>query len=220
MKLHIPKQNAPTTTSTPGDPQQLKKLLSTLPNSNMGELTKQIFQILRDLNRQTMPCKHRLENLEMLRPPTHEIFNNLKKYFINRTLPLSEKSQKIINLNQSILQELVYGYEIIAYQSANEIDTKIDDKTLSTSICRAINYLSEILLHCYEVYQPCPKNLWRDTHQLYLFAESKNLTDNIVIDKEREFEKTTIENSYKQILLFTLAQPVTLRQSDSDRIYK
>ena len=35
-------------------------------------------------------------------------FDNLKKYFINRTLPLPEKSQKIVNLNQSILQELVH----------------------------------------------------------------------------------------------------------------
>jgi len=220
MKLNLPAQNAPTATSTPSNPRQLKKLLSTLPNSNMGELTKQTFQILRDLNRQTMPNKHRLENLEMLRLLAHEIFNNLKKYFINRTLPLPEKSQKIINLNQSILQELVYGYEIIADESANKIDSKIDDKTLSIAICRAINYLSEMLLHYCEVYQPCPKNLWHDTHQLYLFAESKNLVDNIVIDKERETEKTTIGNSYKQILLFTLAQPVTLRQSDSHRVFK
>ena len=220
MKLNIPQQKSPTATSTPGDPQQLKKLLSTLSHSNMGELTKQIFQMLCDLNRQTMPCKSRLKDLEMLRPLTHEIFNNLKKYFINRTLPLSEKNQKIINLNQSILQELVYGYEIIVDKAANEIDSKVDDETLSTAICRAINYLSEMLLHCYKAYQPCPKNLWHDTHQLYLFAESKNLSDNIVNDKVSEFEQTTITNSYKQILLFALAQPVTLRQSASDRVYK
>jgi len=220
MKLNIPKQKSPTATSTPGDPQQLKKLLSALTHSNMGELTKQIFQMLRDLNRQTMPCKNRLEDLEILRPLTHEIFKNLNKHFKNRTLPLSEKSQKIINLNQSILQELVYGYEIIADEVANEDETKVDDKMLGTAIYRAINYQSEILLHCYEVYQPCPKNLWHDTHQLYQFAESKNLVDDIIIDKEREFEKTTIANSYKQILLFTLAHPVSLRQSDSERIYK
>ena len=96
MKLNLPEQNTPTATSTPSNPRKLKKLLSVLPNSNMGELTKQTFQILRDLNRQTMPSKHRLENLEMLRVPAHEIFNNLKKYFINRTLPLPEKSQKIV----------------------------------------------------------------------------------------------------------------------------
>ena len=220
MKLNIPEQIAPTANATPNHPRKLKKVISALPNTNMGELTRQTYLILRDLNRQTMPNKYRLENLEMLRILTRNIFNNLKKYFINRTLPLPDKSQKIVNLNQSLLQELVYGYEIIAYEAANEIDTKIDDKTLSIAICRAINYLSEMLLRSSEVYAHCPKNLWHDVHQLYIFAESKNLTDNIVVDTEKKPEKITIENSYKQILLFILARPTALRQRDSERIYK
>ncbi len=219
MRLNLPVQNAPTADSSPSNPRKLKKVLSTLPNANMGELTKQTFQILRDQNRQTMQNKHRLENLEMLREQARNIFNNLKKYFINRTLPLPEKSQKIVNLNQSILRELVTGYEIIIYESANDIDTKIDDKTLSIAVCRATKYLAEMFLRSSEVYAPCPKNLWFDVHQLYIFAESKSLTNTTVIDKENEQEKTTIENCYKQILLFALARPITLRQSDSERVF-
>lgn len=219
MKLNLPERSKPMADAVPNHPRKLKKILSTLPNTNMGELTKQTYQILRELNRQTMPNKHRLENLEMLRVLTRDIFKNLNKYFINRTLPLPEKSQKIVNLNQSILRELIYGYEIIAYESAEKIDTRIDDKTLSTAICRAINYLSEMLLRSSEIYAPCPKNLWYETHQLYLYAESKNITDNIVIDQEKQPEKTTIENSYKQILLFSLARPIALRQRDSERVY-
>jgi len=220
MKLNIPEQKAPSADATPNQPRKLKKVLSALPNSNMGELTKQTFLILRDLNRQTMPNKQRLENLEMIRVLARNIFDNLKKYFINRTLPLPDKSQKIVNLNQSILQELIYGYEIIAYEAANKIDTKIDDKTLSIAICRAINYLSEMLLRSCEVYEPCHKNLWLDVHQLYVFAESKAITEKTVIDKEREPEKLTIENSYKQMLLFFLARPIALRQRDNERVFK
>ncbi len=219
MKLNLPDRNAPTADSSPSNPRKLKKVLSALPNANMGELTRQIFQILRDQNRQLMPNKHRLENLEMLREPARNIFNNLKKYFINRTLPLPDKSQKIVNLNQSVLRELINGYEIIAYEAANNIDTNIDNETLSIAICRAINYLSENLLRSSEVYAPCPKNLWLDVHQLYAFAESRNLTANIIADEENKQEKITIENSYKQILLFALAHPITLRQSDSERVF-
>jgi hypothetical protein len=219
MKLNIPEQKAPSADATPSHPRKLKKVLSALPNTNMGELTKQTFLILRDLNRQTMPNKHRLEDLEMLRVLTREIFNNLKKYFINRTLPLPDKSQKIVNLNQSLLQELVYGYEIIAYESANNIDAKIDDKTLSTAICRAINYLSEMLLRSCEVYEPCPKNLWLDVHQLYAFAESKGLTETVIHGGDKKQNKSTIENSYKQVLLFALARPIALRQRDSERVF-
>lgn len=219
MKLHIPEQNTAAKSATPSHPRKLKKVLSTLPNSNMGELTKQTYFILRDLNRQTMPNKHRLEDLEMIRVLARNIFNNLKKYFINRTLPLPDKSRKIVNLNQSILQELIYGYEIIAYEAANKIDNQIDSKTLSIAICRAINYQSEMLLRSSEVYEPCPANLWQDTHQLYMLAESRKLTAKTVLNNELEQGKTTIEDSYKQILLFTLARPIALRQRDSERIY-
>jgi len=220
MKLNIPEQKAPAADAIPSQPRKLKKVLSALPNSNMGELTKQTYLILRDLNRQTMPSKQRLENLEMLRGLAREIFINLKKYFINRTLPLPEKSQKIVNLNQSMLQELIYGYEIIAYEAANKTDTKIDNKTLSIAICRAINYLSEKLLRSSEIYEPCPPNLWQDVHQLYAFAESKEITEIVVTDNEKETKKLTIENSYKQILLFSLARPIALRQRDSERVFK
>ena len=220
MKFKIPQQNAATKESSPSNPRKLKKVLSTLPNTNMGELTKQTFHILRDQNRQVMPNKDRLENLEMIRVLTRGIFNNLKKYFINRTLPLPDKSQKIINLNQSILLELILGYKIIASEASNESGDKINDKTLAIAICRAINYLSEMLLRASEIYEPCPKNLWRDAHQLYVLAETNKLLDVVVHDQERETEKTTIANSYKQILLFALARPTALRQSDNDRIYK
>ncbi|NOQ89826.1 MAG: hypothetical protein GQ549_02660, partial [Gammaproteobacteria bacterium] len=146
MKLNIPEQKAPSAGATPCQPRKLKKVLAALPNTNMGELTKQTFLILRDLNRQTMPGKQRLEDLEMIRVQTRNIFDNLKKYFINRTLPLPDKSQKIVNLNQSILQELIHGYEIIIHDADNKIDTRIDDKMLSIAACRALNHLSEMLL--------------------------------------------------------------------------
>ena len=219
MKLRLPEQIAPAADATPNNPRKLKKVLSELPNSNMGELTRQTFIILRDLNRQTMPNKHRLENLEMIRVLTRDIFNNLKKYFINRTLPLPEKSQKIVNLNQSILQELIHGYEIIAYEASNKIDSSVDDKTLSIAICRSLNYLSEMLLRSSEVYESCPKSLWFDAHQLFEFAESRKITSKVVADKNSEHKKTTIENSYKQLLLFILARPTALRQRDSERVF-
>jgi len=220
MRLNLPEQNAPTADSSPSNPRKLKKVLSALPNANMGEFTRQTFSILRDQNHQAMPNKHRLENLETLRELARNIFDNLKKYFVNRSLPLSDKSQKIVTLNQSILRELINGYEIIAYEAANNIDTNIDDKTLSIAICRAIKYLSEMFLRSSEVYSPCKKNLWLDAHQLYAFAERKNLTTTIVIDEENNQENTTIEKCYKQILLFALARPITLRQSDSERVFK
>lgn len=96
MKLNLPEQKAPIEGATPNHPRKLKKVLSALPNTNMGELTKQTYIILRDLNRQTMPNKYRLENLEMLRALTRSIFHNLKSILSIAPYPYPIKARKLL----------------------------------------------------------------------------------------------------------------------------
>ena len=220
MKLHIPEQSAPTKDATPQHPRKLKKWLASLPHANMGEMTRQIYSAMRDLNRQTMPNKYRIENMELMREPVRNIFLNLEKHFINRTLPLPEKSQKIVNLNQSLLQEVSFGYKIIVYEAASGKDRKIDTKTQNIAILRAIRYMSELLLRASEIYQSYPAGTWHDIHQMYAYAERCGFHNKQIPDSEYEQKKATIEDYYKQVMLFALARPTALRQSDSERVYK
>lgn len=219
MKLHIPERKTPAKNAFHNHPRKVKKWLSDLPSANMGELTRQIFSSIRELNRQTMPNKHRLENMEMLRSHSREIFNYLKKYFINRTLPLPEKSRKIINLNLSLLQEMAHGYKVIVFEAANEIDTKVDDKTKAIAMCRATRYQSELLLRASEIYAETPKGLWYDIHQMYAYAARTGLQDKAIPDNEHPKGEATVEDYYKQVMLFSLARPIALRQSDTERLY-
>ena len=219
MKLHIPQQQAAAKGATPQHPRKLKKWLAGLPHANMGEMTRLIFSAVRDLNRQTMPNKYRIEDLELLRETVRNIFNNLEKHFINRTLPLPEKSQKIVNLNQALLQEISYGYKIIVFEAANGIDKKIDVKAQNLAILRAIRYMSELLLRASEIYEPCPAGTWYDIHQMYSYAEQRGFHTKVIPDAEYELKKASIEDYYKQVMLFALARPTALRQSDTERVY-
>jgi len=166
-----------------------------------------------------MPNKYRIEDLELLRETVRNIFNNLEKHFINRTLPLPEKSQKIVNLNQALLQEISYGYKIIVFEAANGTDKKIDVKTQNLAILRAIRYMSELLLRASEIYEPCPAGTWYDIHQMYTYAEQRGFHTKVIPDAEYELKKASIEDYYKQVMLFSLARPIALRQSDTERLY-
>jgi cyclic-di-GMP-binding protein len=219
MKLRIPEQSEAASSAFPGQPRKVKKWLTELPTTNMGEMTRRIYTALRDLNRQKIPSKTRLEIMEMTRGSCRMIFNNLNKYFINRTLPLPEKSQKIVNLNQSMLQELSYGYKIMVSDAANGRDSKLDGKSQCIAIARSIRYMSEMLLRASEIYQPYPAATWSDIHQMYLYAESNSLQDIPVADEEYDANHASIADLYKQVLLFALARPISLRQSDSERVY-
>jgi len=219
MKLRIPEQSDSKESTYPTHPRKLKKWLTDLPQANMGEITRHIFAVVREINRKKIPAKHRLEIMEMLRSPSRSILDNLKKYFINRTFPLPEKSKKIVNLNQSLLQEMALGYKIIAQQAAGSTE-KVDNKSQAIAIARTIQYQSELLLRASEIYASIPSNIWHDSHQLFAYAVDKKLHRKTISDDENPNKKTTIEDIYKQMLLFSLSRPTAMRQSDSDRVYK
>ena len=219
LKLHIPEQKKPAEDAFASHPRKLKKWLAELPHANMGEMTRQLYSALRDLNRQMMPGKHRLEDMEMLRDPLRNIFNNLEKHFINRTLPLPEKSQKIVYLNLSLLQEISYGYKIIVYDAANAIDKRVDTKSQSIAVLRALRYMSELLLRSSEIYEPYPVGIWYDLHQMYNYAAQNGFHTKLLPDVEYIHTKASIEDYYKQVMLFALARPIAMRQSDTVRVY-
>jgi len=219
MKLNIPEQLATDKDDFPNHPRKLKKWLASLKQANMGDYSRQIYNGILQLNRQKMPVKYRMEDMEMVREHARHIFDQLHKYFINRTLPLPEKSLKIINLNQAILSEMATGYKIIIFEAANGLN-KIENKTLFTASERALHYLSEILLRASQVYANPPKGTWSDVHKIYAYAEYKKIHQKEIKDPEAIKKLASVENIYKQILLFSLARPNALRQSDSERVYK
>ena len=218
MKLHIPEQIKPTADAFVSQPEQFNHWLADLPQTSMGELTRNVFNALCEHNKQVMSDDDRFDNLEMLREPLREIFNNLKKHFTNRTLPLPEKSQKIVNLNQSLLREVAIGYKILIANIANDENDNKD--MISTAICRAIRYQSELLLRASEVYAQSPAGTWLDLHTIYDYADKIGVTKNTINDSESESETATIEDYYKQILLFALARPIALRQRDTELMYR
>jgi hypothetical protein len=219
MKLYIPEQIPPGKDDFPNHPRKVKKWLNGLKQANMGEYTRQIYNGIMQLNRQAMPAKYRLENMELTREAARYIFTQLQKHFVNRTLPLPDKSLKIVNLNQAILSEMAIGYKIIIFEAANDLN-KVDGKSLLIASERALHYLSELALRCSQVYTEFPRGTWWDIHHIYALAEKKGLQQKKIKDPEARQKSLSIEDLYKQILLFALARPNSLRQSDAERVYR
>ena len=219
MKLNVPEQTTPGKDDFPNHPRKVKKWLEGLKRANMGDFTRQIYNGLLVLNRQAMSPKFRLENMETLREPTRHIFNQLQKHFINRTLPLPERSQKITHLNQALLNEMAIGYKILIFEASNNL-AKVDSKSLLVACERSLHYYSELLLRSSQIYSELPKGVWWDIHRIYGYAEIKKIHKKGLKDPELSAREITPEDYYKQILLFSLARPNSLRQSDAERLFK
>lgn len=219
MKLHVPQQVEPDKDDFPNHPRKVKKWLSSLQKANMGEYARQIYNALLKLNRQAMPPKYRIENMEELRQPVRHIFDHLHKHFVNRTLPLPDKSLKIVTLNQALLQEIITGYKALIFEASNNIN-KLDSKQLLLAGERSLHYYSELQLRSSQIYMDMPEGSWWDIHHIYAYLESKDLHTKKIKDHEVGQQVTTVEQLYKELMLFALCRPNALRQSDAERVYR
>lgn len=219
MKLHIPNQTAPVKGAFPNHPRKVRKWLSLLPRASMGDMTRQIYNALVDLNRQDMPPKYRFENMELFQEPIQLILSHLHKHFINRSLPLPEKSLKIINLNQALLKEISHGYKIMIFEVANGI-AKLDEKSLTLSAYRTISISAQLILRASQIYADVPRGTWWDLHHIYQFICGKGWQTKAIKLPEKDKSSVTVEQAYKKLLLFSLARPHALRHSETERVFK
>jgi hypothetical protein len=109
------------------------------------------------------------------------------------------------------------GYKLLV--AALDRDTNADPQ-LATPMQRAIRYLSESLIGSYQIYTPHWEGVWTDLHTLYALAAKHGFQAHQEIDTTLQKPAlTTVENTYKQILLLSLAGPYRLRQGEIRLVY-
>ena len=198
---------------------QAKSWVQDLPLTNMGEVTRVLYQSLVALNQHPLPPTTRIEITEVLLPYVNIALENLDRHFSTRSFPLPERSQKVFDLKQALQLELAGSYQLAAL----DMLTRGGDsqKRLTIAIGRAIRYMGRTLVNSYGVYVKCKPNIWHDVHHLYLLAcENKVQDKTIPKSSDGKADPFTIESYYKLFNLVALGVPNSLRQGEIDRLEK
>ncbi len=198
---------------------QAKNWVQDLPLTNMGEVTRVLYQSLVALNQHPLAPAVRIEITEVLLPYVNIALENLDRHFSTRSFPLPERSQKVFDLKQALQLELAGSYQLAAL----DMLTRGGDsqKRLTVAIGRAIRYMGRTLVNSYGIYVKSKPNIWHDIHHLYLLA-CENLVHQKPIPESLDgrSEPFTIESYYKLINLVALGVPNSLRQGEIDRLEK
>lgn len=190
-----------------------------LPLTNAGETARLIFNILVKLNCHTVPIKNRIKILEVFRPTIGCLLKATRKHFFGSNIPISEKNRAVAHLACALQEEMANGYKIVIMNSLNQKNSHPDPKVQTMIAHRALYYLSGILLTSYQTYMSPPKGVWRDTHQVFCYAEQFNLLHNTINDAENDLTPwSSILDTYKQIALFALADPYHLSQHEMEKL--
>jgi len=190
-----------------------KSWVASLPLTDMGATTKQLFSGLSTLNHETVSPQIRIDVTEIILPYIKMVLENLDRHFLSRSFPLPERSQKIFDLKKALLMETAGSYQLAALEMLT--NNAVSKKKLLLAIGRAVTYMAHVLVNGYEVYVKTDKSLWNDIHHLYLLAY-ENDVHNIVVPSKDDIhgDAISIEDQYKLINLIALSAPNTLYQGE------
>lgn len=199
----------------------LDQWLEALPSANYGLSVQLVYDLLVEFNKIEMDACFRLDALEVLRPSFLGIQEYLRSRLTASGFPKSEDHKKIFKVLISVQREFAISYWIAAKERTKKNIGWLKGKEITLAVQRVMRCLSEIIVSCYLLKVPVPGWVWIDVHSLFRLSETISKSTVKVSDQSCVFNKTTsIEDTYKQILLLSLAQPNGLRQKEVIQTYR
>ncbi|MBV1882018.1 MAG: hypothetical protein KUG82_10310 [Pseudomonadales bacterium] len=221
LQLKIPQQDLRKLSFCGHTRKKIEQWVEGLPKVNVGETARQLYAAIQELNRLQIDPLNRYQLLEALRPSIHYVCDSLAKHYLNQSIVLPDKANKVANLAQALQNHLAMGYKIAVSQGTVKIKDNGVDQMVASAIHRALCDLSYTLLRCYQLYFPTPANLWRELHRLYLLAEHHQLLDYEIEDSELDpLKSSCIHHAYLSAILIATAKPNQLRQQEIALIYQ
>lgn len=219
--LRVPDQKTASLSFCDTSPKAFKAWVSQLPMANIGEASRQLYHAIIELNQLFIPPQQRFQLLEMIRPSIRFVSAELSRHYLGLAVALPEKQKKIANLSQALQLHCASGYKICVLEFIDNGGIEKNRKGLATSIHRAVSELGATIIRSYQLYCRSPAQSWLECHRLFRFAHRNKLLGLSVDDDTLTYRKiSTIEDSYKRILLVGCSRPNQLRQSELIQAYE
>ncbi|MDL0432121.1 GTPase [Marinobacter sp. TBZ242] len=219
--LRVPEQKTASLSFCHTSPKAFRDWVNQLPMANIGEASRQLYHAIIELNHLFIAPQQRLQLLELIRPKIHFVCSELSRHYLGLAIALPEKQRKIANLSQALQLHAASGYKLCVLEFLDNGGLDKNRKGLATAIHRAISELAATIVRSHQLYCPSPTNSWLECHRLYRFAHRNKLHGLSVNDETLNHRRTsTVEDSYKRILLLGCARPNQLRQTELARVYE
>ena len=188
----------------------LKTWIQDLPKANIGETARLLYQALQELNNFKTTAEIRVQLLEALRPEVLFINSQLEKHFLNNSVMLDERPQKVANLCQALQNLLTVGYKLVIADTMQQ-RTPI----LALALQRTAHSMFVSLVRTYQLYSAAPALFWLELHQVYWLARKQSLHSLAIRDSAlAQVSEQSVEATYSCALLLSCSRINQMRQSD------
>ena len=218
--LRTPEQKTASLSFCDTNPKAFRDWIKQLPMANIGEVSRQLYHAIIEINQLFIAPAQRMQLLELVRDRIHFVCKELSRHYLGRSVALPEKQRKIANLSQALQLHLASGYKICVLEFLNNGRPGKNRKPVTIAIHRAIAELASTIVRSHQLYCPSPAHSWLECHRLFRYAREHKLADFPVDDDSLPHRKASSINScYKRLLLLGCARPNQLRQNELMQVY-
>ncbi|NOQ64155.1 MAG: hypothetical protein GQ582_06560 [Methyloprofundus sp.] len=198
----------------------VRRWIDELPIANASLTTRLLHDFIAESNKLVMSAAMRMTYLEILRDRYLMIEEGLFSQLMGSGFPKSEDEQKAHHTLISIEQELATAYWIVVRNQSRRLSW-FQGKEVGLAIQRVIKGLSSIVVSQYIMNLPVHEWVWIDLHSLYTLGVKIKKENAKVTDISCIYNHTsTIQESYKQIILLNLANPLGLMPKEIVQVYR
>lgn len=208
LSFRIPEQHPPGKDAFDIRPTAVQRWVEELPMGHIGESAKQLYEMLREVNRLKLPLADRFALLEMISSPLHAVLESLQRRYTGMSFPLPAKAIRVAQFANGLLSEVVIAYQAVlnSEQNASWLYRMTHTRMWLETVHRLVYYLNMILCNYRLLHRMAPGGVWLALHQLYWTARDNQRQLQKVKSPQGELP-TTIEAEYKRALLLSLVEP-------------
>ncbi|GAB4223346.1 MAG: hypothetical protein Tsb005_18150 [Gammaproteobacteria bacterium] len=189
------------------DPKAIQRWLNDLPKANINKSAWLIYNALLSLYECNVSGKDWFNALELYRPTVLLLCQALAT--VSSTEVYTVEQQQSAHKAYLLELTLARAYKQVAIIERHNLEPLY----LATSIHRALNHYTYVLIHNFQTYHEIPPTLWNSIYQLYSCARDEQLLRLVIVDQAIK-NRQSIMHLFKQILLLATANPYQLPEGD------
>lgn len=184
-------------------PRKARAWVESLPLTRPVEAAQMLVQNLDALNRAKLEPEERVATVEAYRTVMTVIFDELDALYANAPLPLQAKAREAAEVGSTLLTELSFSYKLDLLARSGKFLVFNAKKNITPLALRVLQALRGLLLLSYKTYRAAPVGLWQEAHEIFAFANARELDGIRITDTEKE----TIRDVYIEMCMLSLADP-------------
>lgn len=191
-------------------PAYIEDWLETLPYANFHKTVALLSEAVKATNQVPMKPAQRFELVSLYhRSYDYYIETQIRNLSKQTSSSREQQTTPTQDMKQYAIQ-LSHACKITANDILNSTSLFGQSKSPTQQALMSMIYLSHALIYSFIEYSPVPKKVWLELNSLYEFASCINQEHTTIKPLGESSRPTTIEHTYKQILLASLSDPLHL----------